>query len=135
MFLYTGTQYTCTCRFSCTQMMFIYMYRVYIFILLFTLILQLPWRKLRSFKELSTPVVFSISLICWHLFETKNSLSNIFFSVYFWNSAYFIITGCWCLVSTVLLQSIIFVITFHFVMKFLFTREGIFVGSNTVIFC
>lgn len=135
MFLYTGTQYTCTCRFSCKQMMFIYMYRVYIFILLFTLILQLPWRKLRSFKELSTPVVFSISLICWHLFETKNSLSNIFFSVYFWNSAYFIITGCWCLVSTVLLQSIIFVITFHFVMKFLFTREGIFVGSNTVIFC
>lgn len=133
MFLYT--QYTCTCRFSCTQMMFIYMYRVYIFILLFTLILQLPWRKLRSFKELSTPVVFSISLICWHLFETKNSLSNIFFSVYFWNSAYFIITGCWCLVSNVLLQSIIFVITFHFAMKFLFTREGIFVGSNTVIFC
>lgn len=134
MFLYT--QYRLIkCRFSGTQMMFIYMYRVYIFILLFTLILQLPWRKLRSFKELSTPVVFSISLICWHLFETKNSLSNIFFSVYFWNSAYFIITGCWCLVSTVLLQSIIFVITFHFVMKFLFTREGIFVGSNTVIFC
>lgn len=107
-------------------MMFIYMYRVYIFILLFTLILQLPWRKLRSFKELSTPVVFSISLICWHLFETKNSLSNIFFSVYFWNSAYFIITGCWCLVSNVLLQSIIFVITFHFVMKFLFTPERAF---------
>lgn len=134
MFLYT--QYRLIkCRFSGTQMMFIYMYRVYIFILLFTLILQLPWRKLRSFKELSTPVVFSISLICWHLFETKNSLSNIFFSVYFWNSAYFIITGCWCLVSTVLLQSIIFVITFHFVMKYLFTREGIFVGSNTVIFC
>lgn len=134
MFLYT--QYRLIkCRFSGTQMMFIYMYRVYIFILLFTLILQLPWRKLRSFKELSTPVVFSISLICWHLFETKNSLSNIFFSVYFWNSAYFIITGCWCLVSNVLLQSIIFVITFHFVMKFLFTREGIFVGSNTVIFC
>lgn len=134
MFLYT--QYRLIkCRFSGTQMMFIYMYRVYIFILLFTLILQLPWRKLRSFKELSTPVVFSISLICWHLFETKNSLSNIFFSVYFWNSAYFIITGCWCLVSNVLLQSIISVITFHFVMKFLFTREGIFVGRNTVIFC
>lgn len=57
---------TCTCRFSCTQMMFIYMYRVYIFILLFTLILQLPWRKLRSFKELSSllhiPLYVSIYL-------------------------------------------------------------------------